>query len=102
MSITKHIVMFCTRYLLIPSVSCQCVPSLRSKDDTIAINMAAWTEIMVMSRAECLLASDSGFSLIALMMSDSHCFQQMYDCTREASNTLGSVPLHHRKLLNVN
>jgi len=74
----------------------------KSKAEMTEISMAAWTDIMVLAQAECLLASESGFSLVALLMSANHCFQQMYDCTRDAAKALGGVPLHrmshHRRL----
>jgi hypothetical protein len=61
------------------------------------ISMHAWAEIMILSQAECLLASESGFSIVALLLSKNHCFMEMYDCTKDATEALGSVPLHRRQ-----
>lgn len=55
-----------------------------SRESTTKGNLAAWSEFLLISESECIVASRSGYSEIAALITGNNCSVHFFDCSDES------------------
>ena len=56
-------------------------------------NLALWVDIMLLARSDCIIYSSSGYSNVALWMSNTQCYKHFTECVADDNARFEGVPM---------